>query len=237
MAGTSRRAPMEPWRLVMGWSERVSRDHVARLEAAGLVERVAMRRGQGVHVVATSRGAIEAGYPASWAPRSIVPSTWAHACGCAWASAWLELRDRAWWSERQIKDSDFWRREVTYRDQRGTARVTHRPDLGVRVAGKPAVVEVEPQRKPRARLPGILQMYADLTNNDEAPLAGVLYITGNQHIASLVGRVATDARLDRSRLTMRPLVTVIEQTREAAHTRRSTQSRGTVSATVSIGVA
>jgi hypothetical protein len=75
-------------------------------------------------------------------------------------------------------------------------------------------------------------MHADLTDNDEAPLAGVL-----QDIASLVGRVATDARLDRSRLTMRPLVTVIEQTREAAQTRRSTQSRGTVSATVSIGVA
>jgi hypothetical protein len=176
-------------------------------------------------------------YPASWAPRSIGPSTWAHACGCAWASAWLDLRDRAWWSERQVKDSDFWRREVTYRDRRGIARVTHRPDLGVRVDGKPAAVEVELQRKPRARLPGILQMYADLTDNDEAPLAGVLYITGNQDIASLVGRVATDARLDRSRLTMRPLVTVIEQTREAAQTRRSTQSRGTVSATVSIGVA
>jgi hypothetical protein len=55
-------SPVEPWRLVMGWSERVARDHVQRLEAAGLVERVAMRRGAGVLVVASSRGAIEAGY-------------------------------------------------------------------------------------------------------------------------------------------------------------------------------
>ncbi len=130
-------SPVEPWRLVMGWSERVARDHVQRLEAAGLVERVAMRRGHGVLVVASSRGAIEAGYLASWAPRSIGPSTWAHACGCAWASAWLELRGRAWWSERQVKDSDFWRREATYRDRRGTARVTHRPDLGFASTASP----------------------------------------------------------------------------------------------------
>jgi hypothetical protein len=230
-------SPVDPWRLVMGWSERVARDHVQRLETAGLVERVAMRRGHGVLVVASSRGVIEAGYPASWAPRSIGPSTWAHACGCAWASAWLELRDRAWWSERQVKDSDFWRREVTYRDRRGTARVTHRPDLGVRVDGRPAAVEVELHRKPRARLLGILQMYADLTDGADAPLAGVLYITGNEDIASLVGRVARDAGLNRPRLTMRPLGTVIQQTREAAQARRATDSRGSASTTISIGVA
>ncbi|HEY5198707.1 MAG TPA: hypothetical protein VIJ51_16930 [Solirubrobacteraceae bacterium] len=221
-------SPVEPWRLVMGWSERVARDHVQRLETAGLVERVAMRRGQGVLVVASSRGAREAGYPGSWAPRSIGPSNWAHACGCAWASAWLELRDRAWWSERQVKDSDFWRREVTYRDRRGTARVTHRPDLGVRVDGKPAAVEVELQRKPRARLLGILQMYAELTQGEDGPLAGVLYITGNDDIAGLLGRVAKDARLDRPRLTVRPLGVIVEQAREAARTRHAIRDRSDV---------
>jgi hypothetical protein len=167
-------SPVEPWRLVMGWSERVARDHVQRLETAGLMGRVAMRRGQGALVVISARGAIEAGYPAAWAPRSVGPSTSAHACGCAWAGAWLELRDRSWWSEREVRDSDFWRRQVTYQDHRGTARVTHRPDLGVRVDGKPAAVEVELQRKPRPRLLGILEMYSGLTDGQDAPLAGVL---------------------------------------------------------------
>ncbi len=224
---------VEPWRLVMGWSERVARDHVARLEAAGLVERVAMRHGQGALIVVTSPGAIEAGYPATWAPRSMGPSSWAHACGCAWAGAWLELRGRAWWSERQVRDSDFWRGEVSYRDRRGTARVTHRPDLGVRVDGKPAAVEVELQRKPRARLLGILEMYAQLTSGEDAPLAGVLYITANQDIAGLVERVARDAGLDRPRLTQRPLGMIIEQTRTAAETRH--RGRGHTRVATSIG--
>jgi len=63
-------------------------------------------------------------------------------------------------------------------------------------------------------------MYAELTQGEDAPLAGVLYITGNDDIAGLLGRVARDARLDRPPLTLRPLGTIIEQTREAAPTRR-----------------
>lgn len=128
---------------MLGVSERVAYDHVHRLQAAGLVDRVPMRRGQGSLIVLTRRGALEAGYPASRAPRSITPTTWAHTSACAWACAWLEVRGRAWWSERDIAGEDFWRYNVVYRDHRGLARVTHRPDLGVDMPDGPIAVEVE----------------------------------------------------------------------------------------------
>ncbi|MCA1680404.1 MAG: hypothetical protein LC777_16355 [Actinobacteria bacterium] len=136
-------SPLEPLRLVLGCSERRAHDHVCRLTAAGLVTRVAMRRGDGSLIVLTANGALEAGYAASRAPRSLAPTTWAHASACAWVSAWLTLRLRtrwagdpemAWWSERDVLGDRFWRREVRYQDRRGSVRVTHRPDLG----GSPA---------------------------------------------------------------------------------------------------
>ena len=59
-----------------------------------------------------------------------------------------------WWSEREILHGAGWRHRFSYQDRRGTARVTHRPDLAVLIAGRPVPVEVELQRKPRARLLG-----------------------------------------------------------------------------------
>lgn len=114
-------SPAEPIELVLGVSERVAHDHVRRLEVAGLVKRVPMRRGQGSLIVLTRNGALEAGYPASRKPRTVTPTTWAHASACAWASAWLEVRGRAWWSEREIADDPYFRYDVRYNDHRGYA--------------------------------------------------------------------------------------------------------------------
>ena len=209
-------APLEPLALVMGCSERVAHDHVRRLVAAGLVTRVAMRRGDGSLIALTGRGAVEAGYPGSRAVRSVAPTTWAHACACAWVSAWLEVRGRVWWSEREITEDEFWRHDVRYQDRRGTVRVTHCPDLGVRVAGRPAAVEVELQRKVRARLLGIMSMYARLTALSDGPLSGVLYVTGRDDVATAVTRAARDAGLPAGTFSVRSLQVVIEQTRHAA---------------------
>ena len=63
-----------------------------------------------------------AGCPPSTRPRSVAPTTWAHASGCAWVSAWLQLRGREWVSEREILDDDFWRYDLRYQDHRGTVR-------------------------------------------------------------------------------------------------------------------
>ena len=160
-------SPLEPWGLVMGWRRTVTYDHARRLAAAGLVRMVRMTRGDGSLVMLTAAGAARAGYPASWAPRSVAPSTWAHASACAWVSAWLQLRGHHWWSEREIAEDAFWRRDVRYRDRRGTARVSHRPDLGLQIAGRPAAIEVELQRKTCARLIGILSMYAEHSDADD----------------------------------------------------------------------
>jgi hypothetical protein len=70
------------------------------------------------------------------------------------------------------------------------------------------------------RLYGILSMYADMTDGDEAPLAGVIYITGNDDIDRLVRRLAVHADLTAPKLSFRTLDQVVEQTREAAHAQR-----------------
>jgi hypothetical protein len=223
-------SPIEPLGLLMGWNRILVYDHVRRLERAGLVTRVAMRRGHGSLIVATSRGAIEAGYPAARALRSVAPTTWAHSTGCAWASAWLIARLRVlraqapeipaeameWWGERDIAGDDFWRREVSFKDQRGTSRVTHRPDLGLRLGGLPMPVEVELQRKSRARLRGILGMYEEHATGDQAAFGGVIYVTGSPDIADAVKRAAEDIGLQESFLTLRSYSDVVEQTRAAA---------------------
>ena len=72
-------SPIEPLALVSGCGERTTRDHVRRLEGGGLVRRVAMTRGAGSLIVVTERGARVAGEGRLGAPRSVAPSTWAHA--------------------------------------------------------------------------------------------------------------------------------------------------------------
>ena len=207
-------SPSLPLQLVMGCSERVARDHVSRLEAAGLVQRKPMRRGDGALVIVTRRGALEAGHPARRAPRSVAPTGWAHASACAWVSAWLHLRGREWISEREILDDDFWRFDLRYQDHRGTVRRTHRPDLGVYTVSGPVAIEVELQPKTATRLRGICWMYAQLSEDADAPLDGVIYVTDRLDVARLVERHAVFMALDSlRRLT---LDEIIEQTWIAA---------------------
>jgi hypothetical protein len=213
--------PFDALQLVMGCGRRKALDHVRRLERAGLVTRAAMRRGDGTLVVLTRAGAREAGCPTRRATRALAPHAWAHACGCAWASAWLELRGRAWVSEREVLEDDLWSYQLRYRDHRGTVRVTHRPDLIVQMRSGPIAIEVELQRKAPVRLRGILAMYAELTQED-GPLAGVIYICDRADVAELVTRCADDSGLLAPALSMRSLSTVLQQTRDAADARSTT---------------
>lgn len=130
-------------------------------------------------------------------------------------SAWLRLRGHCWWSERELAQDAFWRRDVRYQDRRGTARVTHRPDLALQIAGRPAAIEVELQRKTRARLIGILSMYAEHSDGEDAPLYGVLYVCDRDDVADAVRRAAMDAGLHPPAISFRTLHDVIEQTRTA----------------------
>lgn len=131
-------------------------------------------------------------------------------------STWLQLRGHHWWSEREPLEDAFWRRDIRYRDHRGTARATHRPDLGLQIAGRPAAIEVELQRKTRARLIGILSMYAEHGDRDNAPLYGVLYVCDRADVADAVKRAAIDTGLHAPALSFRTLPDVLEQTRAEA---------------------
>jgi hypothetical protein len=212
-------APFDALQLVMGCSRRRALDHVRRLKDAGLVTRAAMRRGDGTLILLTRAGALEAGCPTRRA-RSLGPHAWAHASGCAWVSAWLDLRGRAWVSEREVLEDDLWSYQLRYRDHRGTARVTHRPDLIVQMRSGPMAIEVELQRKAPVRLRGILGMYAELTE-DDGPLAGVIYICDRADVTELVTRCARDSGLLAPALSMRSFRTVLEQTRDAAAAAKS----------------
>jgi hypothetical protein len=207
--------PFDALQLVMGCSRRRALDHVARLEQAGLITRTPMRRGDGTLVLVTRAGALEAGCPPRRAPRAPGPNTWAHASGCAWASAWLELRGRAWVSEREIVEDDLWRYDLRYQDHRGTVRVTHRPDLIAQTGSGPVAIEVELQRKTFARLHGICSMYTELTEPD-GPLAGVIYICDRADVTDLVTRAADDVGLAAPALSMRTFSTVLDQVHTAA---------------------
>jgi hypothetical protein len=199
----------------------VAYDHARRLAAAGLVRTVPMTRGQGSLIVITAKGAIMAGCPATRARQAVAPTTWAHHRACAWVSAGLEVRGRAWWSEREIAEDEWWRYDVNYKDRRGTARVTHRPDLGVQTGSGPVAIEVELQRKVRARLVGILRMYEAHTDPEAGTLAGVIYVCDRNDVADAVSRAADDAWLQAPALSFRTFHDVVEQTRSAAGVRRA----------------
>jgi hypothetical protein len=218
-------SPLEPLQLVLGCSRRRALDHVRRLSGAELVRRVTMTRGHGSLLVVTAAGAQVAGLPASSAPRSVAPTTWAHASGCAWVSAWLQLRRRSWISEREVLDDDFWRCDVRYQDRRGTVRITQRPDLGVHTTAGPVAIEVELQRKSAARLRGICAMYAQLTE-DDAPLGGVIYVCGRDDVADRVAVAADLVGLRAPALSVRTLHDVVAQTRAAAGVDDSTVNGG-----------
>jgi Phage integrase, N-terminal SAM-like domain len=72
---------VEEWRASLAPTWRAVRSTCGACRTQDLVRRVPMRRGDGSLIVLTTRGALEAGYPASRVPRSIGPSTWARLCG------------------------------------------------------------------------------------------------------------------------------------------------------------
>ena len=208
-------SPLEPLQLVLGCSTTRAHDHIHRLVDAGLVRRITMTRGHGSLLVVTPAGAQVAGCAPSSAPGSVAPTRWAHTTGCAWVSAWLQLRGRAWYSEREVFDDDFWSTQLRYQDHRGTARRTHRPDLGVQTASGPVAIEVELQRKNPARLRGICALYAQLTENADAPLAGVIYVTDRDDVTNQLRRAASAVGLEEPAFSLRALADVIAQARAA----------------------
>lgn len=219
-------SPREPLALVMRWSDQAMHDHVARLARAGMLTPVRMTHGDGSLLVITREGARMVDGRVGGVPRSVAPTTWAHAVACAWTAAWFEVRGRDWRSSHEITQDNRWRGRVVYQDGYGrTHRVTHRPDLGTYVgdACQPVAVEVELQRKSAARLRGILSMYEARTAPTSGDLAGVAYVAtsnvtkGVQKAAAAVGL----GEHPHGRLRLFALEDVIAQTREVAREQRA----------------
>jgi hypothetical protein len=78
----------------------------------------------------------------------------------------------------------------------------------------PVAIEVELQPKAATRLRGVCWMYAQLSEDNDAPLNGVIYVTHRADVARLVNRNAASMGLDS--LSIRTLDAVIQQTSEAA---------------------
>jgi len=212
-------SPAEPLRLVMNWTERHAYDHVRRLVAAGYLVRVPMTRGEGSLLVVTPEGATIGGHGELGAPRSVAPTTWAHAVATAWVAAWCELHARQWVSEREIRRDPSWDGQVQYKDRGGAQRrIRHRPDLGTTSDdGRTVALEVELQPKSTDRLRGILGMYARRIDEDQ--LAGVIYICKTPAIAKAVQSAADAAGLQKLRIL--DLDATIAEARQLAAVGRS----------------
>ena len=199
----------------MGWSERHAFDHIARLAAAGFLTRVPMTRGDGSLLVVTKDGAAMAGFGHLGAPRSVAPTTWAHASATAWVAASFDLSNRSWVSERELRHDPRWDAAVTYKTgEGGTRTVRHRPDLGSVVAGeRPLAIEVELQQKSTHRLRGILAMYERRIADGQ--LGRVLYVTGPENVHNAIVKQAAVVGLTNGLRTV-TLDALITQTRKSA---------------------
>lgn len=201
--------PIEPLALVMQWSQRAAYNHVARMADAGWVRRVRLDRGEGSLLLVTRAGVrrvledheapldVDAGDEL----RDVSPTMRAHIVASAWTAAWLDVYGRQWIGPRAIGRDTGWSGRVRYADATGIREVSHAPDLGLLTSDEKRVaVEVELQRKPAARLRGILSMYAA-----RGDLEGVMYVTGNARVRGALRDVAAGRPLRRGE-AMRPAV-------------------------------
>lgn len=131
---------LEPLGLAHCLSRRTVYSHVARLEAAGLVERIYDRNGTLVAITRAGRVTVRPEHPdPRAATQSLAGGALAlHARATAWVAARATLRDLRWVSDREMRSLPVWQVPVIWRRSG-----RHRPDLGVTANGGRVAVEVE----------------------------------------------------------------------------------------------
>ncbi len=147
----------------------------------------ALTRGDGSLFVATRTGTRVLGLSLR---ASEVPAAtwWAHHCGCAWAAAYLQLRERNFIADRELLDDPLWSGRISWTDHEGLHSSGHRPDLVGFLPNGPAVpVEVELAQKSIARLRAIIILYVRWRS--EGRIGGVIYVCGDQDGAERIMRV------------------------------------------------
>ena len=202
-------AGLEPWGLAMGFGSRATYSHAQRLQAAGLVTRIYDREGSVAAITAAGRrlACSEAAPAPLGATRGLGLR---HARAVSWVAALLEVRGRAWLSDRELRHRTDWQVPVLWSSRRGT----HRPDAASTTGGRRVAVEVELSHKAPRRLRAILAGYEDALASGR--LGGLIYVSDRSDLLEVVARAAARAGIPASSIRTRTLARVQEELRSAA---------------------
>ncbi len=180
--------------------QRVVRRHVARLEAAGWLERAPWVWGEGSVAWLTSLGVESSGLGGLRAVKAPpAPTTIAHGVLVGWSAARAEKRGRVWKSARELAlEPDRW--EVTMRCERGYTKQL--PDLAVwlKRSGPPIALISESGGRREDRQKKILEGWRDAVYAGQ--YSAVLYDCANDSVAHWISRLAAKVRLTRSEFTV-----------------------------------
>jgi hypothetical protein len=179
--------------------------HLQRLRDADLVSRL-YSYGDGAAVAVTRRGRHRLALPAADVP---VGAQYGfglrHSQAVSWVAALLQLRGRAWVSDREARSRPSWQVPVMWPASRGM----HRPDLGASIDGARVAIEVERTQKRARRLRAILAGYEHTIAT--GGLSGVLYVYEHPAVGRLVRREAAAVGLGEPHMRVRELAQVIAE--------------------------
>ena len=177
----------------LGLDQRVVRRHVAKLEAAGWLDRAPWIWGEGSIVWLTGAGIEGAGLggvrPVKSPP---APTTIAHGVLVGWSAARVERTGRAWRSARELAvERKRW--GVTARCGRGRTELL--PDLAVWLerSEPPVAVIAESGGRREDRQKMILEGWRDAILS--GLYGGVRYDCASESVAHWISRLATNVRL------------------------------------------
>jgi len=176
--------------------QRVVRRHVAKLEAAGWLERAPWVWGEGSVAWLTSLGVESSGLGGLRAVKAPpAPTTIAHGVLVGWSAARAEKRGREWKSARELAlEPDRW--EVTMGCERGYTKQL--PDLAVwlKRSGPPIALISESGGRREDRQKKILEGWRNAVYAGQ--YSAVLYDCANNSVAHWISRLAAKVRLTRS---------------------------------------
>ena len=193
-------APLEPWRVAMGWATFTAMSHARRLERAGLVARAARVRGDGGALLyATTHGVEVArarrGVRALALSKPPAAVSWPHHEACADMAAYLAVRQRTMLAPRELLVDERWVGQLEWSEHGETRRRGHRPDFVATAAnGDTMAIEVELTAKSRPRLRSVLGMYVGWLGAGRVD--AVLYVVDGERERRLVEREAREAGLE-----------------------------------------
>ena len=176
--------------------QRVVRRHVARLEAAGWLERASWVWGEGSVTWLTSLGVESTGLGGLRAVKAPpAPTTIAHGVLVGWSAARAEKRGRVWKSARELAlEPDRW--EVTMECERGYTNQLSDLAVWLERSGPPIALISESGARREDRQKKILEGWRNAVYVGQ--YSTVLYDCANDSVARRISRLAAKVQLARS---------------------------------------